>query len=224
LENELENRIQRLENQIKTLEQWKSEKEKQQIKFPLDNQSIEILNKYFMRIYETVTATGGAGGNTFTSYLGKQGSTYFVVLPDNLIPFTANPTTDYLTVTDSYFTDWTPVYFSTTGTLPAPLDNTLFNFVIESDGLNFKIVTQQGGLISVTAGSDAVVGTGTSFTSLSAGDVIYCGTENKRIDIITDDTHLTTTTDWDVTNTNDNYYLLNDITDKGTGSHYIEQF
>lgn len=224
MENETENRIQRLENQIKTLEQWKAEKENQQISFPLDNQSIEILNKYFMRIYETVVATGGAGGNTFTSYLGKQGDIFFTVSPDNLIAFTANPTTDYLTVTDSYFTDWTPVYFSTTGTLPSPLDNTLFNFVIESDGLNFKIVTEKGGLISVTASSDAVVGIGTSFTDLSPGDVIYCGTENKIIDSIADDTHLTTTTNWDVTNTNDTYYLLNDITDKGTGFHYIEQF
>lgn len=226
---QLENRIQKLENQIKTLEQWQKEKQSQQISFPLDQQSIEILNKYFMRIYQVVTATGGASGNTFTIFLGKQGNTdliqrniEFIVSQNDLIPFIVNVSENCLNVTKRYIENWQEVYFSTTGTLPTPLDNTLLNYTVESDGTNFKIATKQGGLISITNGSNAVVGNGTSFTSLNSGDVIYCGGISKIIDTITDDTHLTTTENWSETRTNDYYYLLNIITDSGVGLHYIE--
>jgi len=50
-----------LENRIKELEKWKAEKEKQQISFPLDNQSIDILKKYFMRIVSSYIWYGGVG-------------------------------------------------------------------------------------------------------------------------------------------------------------------
>jgi hypothetical protein len=50
---------------------------------------------------------------------------------------------------------------------------------------------QTAGTISTTNASPAIVGTGTSFTSLVVGDYIAVGTVFAKITTITDDTHLT---------------------------------
>ena len=47
-------KYQQLENRIKELEKWKADRIRQQITFPLDVYSIGILQKYFLRITDSV--------------------------------------------------------------------------------------------------------------------------------------------------------------------------
>ena len=163
MENEIENRIQRLENQIKTLEQWKVEKEKQQIKFPLDAQSIEILNKDFMRIYGSLEYTAGAGGNSFVEYLGRQENTIFSVTPPSLVTYSVNVSTNYITTNQTSgnlkFFDNIEVVVYSDDTVPSPLMSGITYYVINSDGYKFQLsTTLAGAAIDITN-----TGTGSQF-------------------------------------------------------------
>jgi len=164
LENETENRIQRLENQIKTLEQWKAEKENQQISFPLDNQSIEILNKYFMRIYtEANVINNDDPGDPylFLKYLGKQGSYIFDLNQSKFYEYIVNVSNNTLNVQEKAFKEGTRLFFTTTDTAPSPIDIGLSYYTINVSGLNFQITTISGDAGSIVDITD--IGTGRQF-------------------------------------------------------------
>lgn len=146
-----ENRIKKLENQIQSLEKWKAEKEKQQIAFPLDSQSIDILQKYFISYFSTISYSAGVGGNNFVSYLAKQDNLIFELNPPSLISYIVNVSTNYLT-TFQYsgnlkFFDNQEVLLYTDGTAPSPLSaglGTVYH-VINSDGYVFQLSATPGG-------------------------------------------------------------------------------
>jgi hypothetical protein len=140
-----------LQQRITELEKWKAQKEKQQISFPLDQQSITILQKYFMRIINTIYTIGGVGGLLFTSYLGKQDDKEFVVSQNNFIPYTVSVSTNVLTIQVGRFDDDTQVYLSTSDTPPSPLNTLNSYFVINSSGQSFQLAaTQAGAAIDIT--------------------------------------------------------------------------
>lgn len=122
-----------LSNRIAALEKWKTEKEAQQIKFPLDVQSVAILNKYFMRIDSTVLyEVVGAAAHPVTVYLGNQDGLPFEITPQNIYPYTVNVTTNELTVTtnNSFFEDQEVYVFTTpSGSFPSPLDVNIPYFI-----------------------------------------------------------------------------------------------
>lgn len=158
-----ENRIKKLENQIQSLEKWKAEKEKQQIAFPLDSQSIEILNKYFMRIYKDIIIinTDYPGEKSYlTKYLGRQGNYIFDMNESKIYQYTVNISTNYLSVIGKNFTDGTRLYFMTTNTPPNPIDDTGATdyYVINSSGSNFQITTISGDAGSIVDITDTGVG------------------------------------------------------------------
>lgn len=140
-----------LENRIKELEKWKAEKEKQQISFPLDNQSIDILKKYFMRIVSSYIWYGGVGSNMFLEYIGEQDGTIFSVSPPSLTTYTVDVTTNYLTTSQisgnlKFFDDMEVVLY-TDGTAPDPLSaglGTIYH-IINSDGYTFQLSASSGG-------------------------------------------------------------------------------
>jgi len=146
-------KYQQLENRIKELEKWKAEKTKQQISFPLDIQSVDILNKYYMRIVDTVTYAAGVGASLFTIYLGKFGNTDFEVYPVSLVSYTVNVATNYLTTSQSngnlkFFNNQTvAVYTTEDGTPPSPLTagGLATYHVINSDGYTFQLSATSGG-------------------------------------------------------------------------------
>ncbi len=143
MENELKKRIE-------ALEKWKEERTRQQIVFPLDIQSITTLQKYFMRILNTVLTTTGSG-NTFVTYTGKQGSINFQVGIDTFIPYTVNISTNFITAASGDFPDDTAVYVATEDTFPNPLSDAFTFFVINSTGLTFQLsLTQNGSAIDIT--------------------------------------------------------------------------
>lgn len=78
---------------------------------------------------------------------------------------------------------------------------------------NFEVyqpIIVAAGNISTTASSAAVIGTNTQFTNtFKVGDTLSVGGENHVIASITDDTHLTTTTTWVISNTNASYNTSN---------------
>lgn len=155
---------QNLENRIQALEKWQKERQLQQIVFPLDIKSIEILNKYFLSIVQDIEFYEGDavdGYELITHYLTKQGNKYVDLRKSKLIPYTVDISTDYLTTLQGgvNFTDNFILYFATTGTQPTVLNTAIPYYVINSDGQRFQI--------SETAGGAAVnftdIGTGNQF-------------------------------------------------------------
>lgn len=173
-----------LERRIKVLEKWKEDRIRQQIVFPLDFQSIEILKRYFMHLTTVIEYDAGAGGNHFVTFLGQQGSDnvtissyptptqgnplYFQIEPVSLVQYSVNITTDYLTTIQSNgnvkFFDGTAVVLITEGTAPSPLSAGLgiTYYVRDSDGYTFKLSATLGGAaINITT-----TGSGKQFITL----------------------------------------------------------
>lgn len=166
MQEELEN----LKERVAQLEDWKRQKESKQIAFPLDNESLAILNEYFPRIVDEVVLTLVGASNIYTPVLlGKQGSKTFD-LGRSYIRYTADPSTDFLTVVDrnpyTKFADDEQVIvyvdFLTGDTEPGGLTagSTTYHVVsAAADGYSFKLSATQGGAaINITS-----AGTGKQF-------------------------------------------------------------
>ncbi len=134
---------QNLENRIRELEKWKSERERQQIVFPLDTQSIRILQENFMRITEAITTVGGVAGLENTQFGGSQGQYNFIVSQNTYVSYLVNTTTDFV-ITNSYFEDDLLINILTTDTAPAGLTVGVDYYVINSTGETFQLTTVQG--------------------------------------------------------------------------------
>lgn len=143
----MNDQLTQLEQQVQELIAWKSDREKQQIVYPLDYQSQVILGKYFMRILSSIVTIGGVGGHEFITYLGQQGLFNFQVSPNNLISYTVNPATEIFTVSNGNFQNDDRVNVSTSDTPPSPLDTVTQYYVINAatDGRSFKLSTSMGG-------------------------------------------------------------------------------
>lgn len=151
-----------LESRIAALEEKQRQRERQQITFPLDKQSVDILSKYLMRITGTVVTIGGASGNEFVSYVGHQDNLQFVVSENTFVPYTVNVTTNVFTVAPNQvrrFFDDMQVYVVSSDTVPAPLVSGDQYFVVNdnAEGTSFQLSATQGGAaINITdAGTGA---------------------------------------------------------------------
>lgn len=140
--------IRRIEN----LENWKRERERQQIVFPIDLESLSILARYFMNITGTVISEGGAGGNTFFEYIGQQGGESFAVSRDGYLPYSVNTSTNVVTVLPNKiirdFPDDMQVLVAVgdiNGAPPSPLSMGTTYYVINSTGLSFELSASLGG-------------------------------------------------------------------------------
>lgn len=139
------NETEQLKNQVKQLMDWKKEKERQQIKFPLDQNSIEVLNKYFLRVTDVVTLVGGAAGNSFGYFKVKQDNLKGIFSQDKSQLFTVAPSSDTFTVLDQPYENDTVIYFQSSDTLPSPLGSGTTYYVVQSSGLTFKVSATPGG-------------------------------------------------------------------------------
>lgn len=142
-----------LENRIQALEKWQKERTTQQISYPLDINSVKVLNQYFMQLTGTVRTVAGAGGNEFVFYVGSQNGTQFQFQVDanTFIPYTVDVTSNTLTESKVRFPNDTQVYVSTSDTPPAPLSTSTNYFVINSTGTTFKLSLTMGGVaINIT--------------------------------------------------------------------------
>ena len=155
-----ENRIKKLENQIQSLEKWKAEKEKQQIAFPLDIRSIEILQKYFMHITEEISTEGDLPGSYITRYLGKQDNKQFDVFKNTFLQYTVDIENNILKVLSRSFEINTQIWFTTEDTAPNPIDTSGFTdyYVINPTNTTFQITTVMGDAGSIVDITDIGVG------------------------------------------------------------------
>ncbi len=134
-----------LQQRIEALEQWKAERERQQITFPLDIQSRIILGEHFMHILKTINyEVVGAAAHMISTYMGSQGTQNFELNPQTIFSYTANITTDTLTTTVNFAND-TDVYLYTDDTYPAPFAVNTIYYVVNSTGNTFQLALTVGG-------------------------------------------------------------------------------
>ena len=162
---------------IEKLEKWKADRERQQIFFPLDIQSLKILQDKFMRITETIDYEAGAAMSPFRVFIGKQSDLEFEVYPVSLIQYSVNITTNYLNVINTTwrkFFDDDEVTLQTTGTAPAPLSAGLgiSYYVINSTDAyrTFQLSTSAKKTVSsIDTGADTIT---TSTTFFVDNDIV----------------------------------------------------
>jgi hypothetical protein len=133
-----------LKQQVAELLKWKEEKTRQQISYPLDKESIKILNKDFMSIVSTLYRIGGVAGNTFTEFLGKQEDRNFIVSENTYIPYSVDLSTNLINIGNYYLDEDRSVELITDDTPPDPLNYLTTYYVINSTGSTFNLTTVQG--------------------------------------------------------------------------------
>lgn len=148
-----------LKKRIEALERWKQQRDVQQITFPLDQRSIDVLNQYFVRVFDNFTYFGGASANPFTVYLASQGGQFFD-MGASFVRYTVNISTNVVTVVDQLsvnrFYDDTQVLLFTTDTAPGGLTaegiQTYYVVNADPDGYSFQLsLTQGGAAVDITS-------------------------------------------------------------------------
>tara|TARA_R110000868_G_scaffold29889_27_gene111169 strand:+ start:1861 stop:6156 length:4296 start_codon:yes stop_codon:yes gene_type:complete len=136
------------------------------------------------------------------------------------------------------------VRLQTTGTLPDPLAVDTDYYLVKTDDDTFLLAstienafgesTYDTGTVAVTNGDATVTGTGTAFTAdVSPGDRFVRDGDgvSYTVDIVTDDTHLELTENYDGATGSGLDYAITlidtpvtiDLTDAGTGTHTVER-
>lgn len=140
-----------LKRQVEDLTTWKNERTRQLVTYPMDKDSIEVLNQYFTRVISEFKITAGVAGRVFTDYLLQQGKMQFTApTTERMLRYTVNATTNVFTlvngVINGFPADDTHIYFSTEDTAPDPIDTLAGDYyVISSSGATFKISATVGG-------------------------------------------------------------------------------
>jgi len=136
-----EERIQQLERQVQELLSWKTSKERQQITFPLDDASKQILKKDFLSVITTLTFS-----DTSKIIIARQDNKeYSFYYQGKLYQFSA-ATSDVISCSEPItFVDNMLILVYTIGTLPSPLDSTSVYYTVNSSGNTCKLSLSLGG-------------------------------------------------------------------------------
>jgi hypothetical protein len=152
-----EQEFEELKRKVSELETWKADRERQQIAYPLDNESIKVLNKNFLSMNDEYTYFGGAAAQPFLVYSGSQDGKRFEV-PAGNIRYTA-ATSDVISIVEktanNRFANDQTISLFTTGTAPAGLTaegmQTYYVIDAASDGFSFKVsLTEGGAAVNIT--------------------------------------------------------------------------
>jgi len=144
---------------IEALEQWKEQKERQQVVYPLDDESLSTLNKYFLRIIDEYVYFAGVGDNAFLNYVAIQDGK-MVDLAPLFLRYRAEPSTDFITIIDqiSYnrFADDMTLVLYTSDTAPGGLSaqglTTYYVVNATDDGFHFQVsLTLGGSAVNITS-------------------------------------------------------------------------
>ncbi len=85
-----------LEKRIQALENWQKEKDLQQIKYPLDSRSVEVLAQYFLSRGQSFNFTNASGVDFRYVIYNQNGLSDAVATISSLIEITANPRNNIL--------------------------------------------------------------------------------------------------------------------------------
>lgn len=145
--NQDENKITQLQAQVAELMAWKEERTRQQLKYPLDTATLNILKKYFLRTTGKVYRQ--LGSDIFVGYFTIQQDDSPVSLglmsERNLIQFSVNISTDVVTFLSGIPHDGDAYTPYTSGILPDSLWDYDTLFIINSSGNTCKFSDTLGG-------------------------------------------------------------------------------
>lgn len=170
----------KLRSDVDMLLKWREQKNSQQISYPLDYNSTVILNKSFLSIINNLDFTSSSG-QVFPNILVRQdGKIYLISVQTNLVQFTANPSTDVITLGtfissggQGSFSDGDQVMVNSTGDLPNPLVDNFPYTVVQSTGTTLKLSSPAGDFNwTVPLLTSATNGTLTAVWSLISGTYV----------------------------------------------------
>lgn len=143
-----------MEKRISDLERWKEERIAQQITYPLDYRSLAVLGKYFLSQTAEIEFVGASGNSSRIILIQQDGKTNGIYTYPSLITYTANTTTDTLSIgqdlvnlNQGSFSDGQQVLIQTTDTSPAPLSDAAPYYVVNSSlgGTRIQVSATFGG-------------------------------------------------------------------------------
>ena len=169
---------------LEVVENFMREKQRQQITFPLDQGSLDILNRHYLHVVAAYPYAGGASGRQFVTFIAEQnynpvreitdtngvawGYTFskFQLPQANLLPYSANPSNDRVTLYDEIDIDsGISVLFYTNGVAPGGITAGLGVPAYKVNNLrdrSFEIQDTAGTTVNITS-----VGEGKQFLVIS---------------------------------------------------------
>lgn len=157
---------------LEALEIWKKDREEQQITFPLDQGSLDILNRHYLHVVAAYPYAGGAAGRQFVTFIAQQdynpvreitdsngvawGYTFskFQLPQANILPYSANPGNDRIILHDDIDIDsGISVLFYTNGVAPGGITAGLGTPAYKVNNLrdrSFEIQDTNGATVNIT--------------------------------------------------------------------------
>lgn len=149
--------IKQLQDQVAELMKWKNERMNQQLTYPLDKATKDIIAKDFLRYVGNLDYTSSSGQvfpNLVVVHDNKQ--EVFSVYPP-LYSFTADASTDVVTFQYLPFVNGDELSLLSDGTLPGGLSDTTPVFVISTSGNTCKFsLTSGGAAINITSAGTGI--------------------------------------------------------------------
>lgn len=161
---------------LESLENWRRERERQQIIYPLDKDSIDILNQHYLHLVAAYPYAGGASGRQFVTFIAQQdynpireitdsngvawGFTYskFQLPQANIIPYAANPGNNRITMFDDIDIDsGIHALFYTNGVAPGGITAGLGSPAYRINNLrdrSFEIQDTAGTTVDITTAGE----------------------------------------------------------------------
>lgn len=142
----------KLRTDVDQLLAWQKTAKTQLIQYPLDNNALTILNRYFLSIKGRLDFTNSSGLLLGNIIVQQDGKLYLISVQDNLIPFTVNTTSDILTLGNNAttgkqgtFSNDAQLFVNSTGDLPTPLVDSFPYYVVNSTGTTIQLALTSGG-------------------------------------------------------------------------------
>lgn len=152
--------ITNLKKDVANLKKFNEKLMRQQITYPLDSSSIEIIQKDFLQHdgdIKLIDQTTGTILNLLTIKINNR--LYNLGVLRNLTLFIPNSSTDVMIATNHGLTASDTVILTSTGTLPAPLNDTTLYYPVSVTTDTFKLsLSLAGAAIDITTN-----GTGTQY-------------------------------------------------------------
>lgn len=140
--------LEQLKRQVQELMDWKNQRERQQLSYPLDETSREIIqeNLWVIEGEGVFERASGDIGAYFVEVKNKKNNTNQIIgIYPPLTLYTADPGTDTLTALNHGFSNDERVVLVSTGLFPGGLSDTAPYFIINATANTFQLSTTLGG-------------------------------------------------------------------------------
>ena len=162
--NTQQQKIDKLQREVDEIKLWINQRKIQQLVYPLDNVSRDIIGKDFLKYESNLDYTNSSGQvfpNIIVSHDKKQ---ELISVYPPLYSFIVDTTTDILTFDTLLYVNNDQVNLLTTDTLPSPLSDIVTYYIINVSGNTCQLsLTSGGAAINITS-----TGTGTHYSYLFA--------------------------------------------------------